>query len=66
MKVRLTKKATIKALAGEIVEVSPDNGKWLVSNGLAELVLADSIEIPEKAIRRETPEKATTKTMRKK
>lgn len=66
MRVRLLKTATVKALAGEIVEVSPDSGRWLVNNGLAELVLADSIEIPERAIRRETPEKAITKTTRKK
>ena len=59
MKIRLLKTANVKVLAGEIVDVSPDSGRWLVSNGLAEIVSAP------KAVR-ETPEKATTKTTRKK
>lgn len=59
MRVRLLKTATVKALAGEIVEVSPDSGRWLVSNGLAEIASA-----PQAV--KETPEKATTKTTRKK
>lgn len=57
MKVRLLKTATVKVVAGEIVEVSPDSGRWLLSNGLAEPV-AQAVK--------ETPEKATTKTTRKK
>lgn len=59
MKVRLLKTATVKALAGEIVEVSPDSGRWLLENGLAEIA-----DAPQAV--RETPEKATTKTTRKK
>ena len=59
MKVRLLKTANAKVLAGEVVEVSPDSGRWLVSNGLAEIV-------PVPKAMRETPEKATTKTTRKK
>lgn len=58
MRVRLLKTATVKVLAGEIVEVSPDSGRWLVSNGLAEIASA-----PQAV--KETPEKATTKTTRK-
>lgn len=58
MRVRLLKTANVKVLAGEIVEVSPDSGRWLVSNGLAEIASA-----PQAV--RETPEKAT-KTTRKK
>lgn len=59
MRVRLLKTATVKVLAGEIVEVSPDSGRWLVSNGLAEIASA-----PQAV--KETPEKATLKTTRKK
>ena len=59
MKVRLLKTATVKVLAGEIVEVSPDSGRWLVNNGLAEIASA-----PQAV--KDTPEKATTKTTRKK
>lgn len=59
MRVRLLKAANVKVLAGEIVEVSPDSGRWLVSNGLAEIASA-----PQAV--RETPEKAITKTTRKK
>lgn len=59
MKVRLLKTANVKVLAGEIVEVSPDSGRWLVSNGLAEIASAP------RAVK-ETPEKAAAKTTRKK
>ncbi len=59
MRVRLLKAANVKVLAGEIVEVSPDSGRWLVSNGLAEIASA-----PQAV--KETPEKATAKTTRKK
>lgn len=59
MKVRLLKAANVKVLAGEIVEVSPDSGRWLVSNGLAEIASA-----PQAV--KETPEKAAVKTTRKK
>lgn len=59
MRVRLLKTATVKVLAGEIVEVSPDSGRWLVSNGLAEIT-----DAPQAV--RETPEKAAAKTTRKK
>lgn len=59
MRVRLLKAANVKVLAGEIVEVSPDSGRWLVSNGLAEIASAP------KAVK-ETPEEATPKTTRKK
>lgn len=59
MRVRLLKTATVKALAGEIVEVSPDSGRWLVNNGLAEIASA-----PQAV--KETPEKAIAKTTRKK
>ena len=59
MRVRLLKTATVKVIAGEIVEVSPDSGRWLLENGLAEIA-----DAPQAV--RETPEKATTKTTRKK
>lgn len=59
MRVRLLKAANVKVLAGEIVEVSPDSGRWLVSNGLAEIASA-----PQAV--KETPEKAAVKTTRKK
>ena len=59
MRIRLLKAANVKVLAGEIVEVSPDSGRWLVSNGLAEIASA-----PQAV--KETPEKVTTKTTRKK
>ena len=59
MRVRLLKAANVKVLAGEIVEVSPDSGRWLVSNGLAEIA-------SETQAVKETPEKATAKTTRKK
>jgi len=50
MKVKLTKPATVKLNAGEIVEVSPDQGKHLILFGLAEVVEA-----------RETPERKRKK-----
>ena len=59
MRVRLLKAANVKVLAGEIVEVSPDSGRWLVSNGLVEIASA-----PQAV--KETPEKAAVKTTRKK
>lgn len=60
MRVRLLKTANVKqVLAGEIIQVSPDSGRWLLENGLAE------IEDAPQAVR-ETPEKAITKTTRKK
>ena len=59
MTVRLLQAANVKVLAGEIVEVSPDSGRWLVSNGLAEIASA-----PQAV--KETPEKATAKTTRTK
>jgi len=57
MKVRLLRAARITHNAGEIVEVSPDQAAFLLSVGSAEQVVA---------AKRETPEKATTKTTRKK
>lgn len=57
MKVRLLKTARITHDAGEIVEVSPDQAAFLLSVGSAEPVVAAT---------REKPEKATTKTTRKK
>lgn len=57
MKIRLLKPARITMNAGEIVEVSPDQARFLLSVGSAEIVR------PEK---KETPEKAATKTTRKK
>lgn len=57
MKVRLLRAARITHNAGEIVEVSPDQAAFLLSVGSAEPVVA--------AVK-ETPEKATTKTTRKK
>ena len=60
MRVRLLKTANVKkVLAGEIIQVSPDSGRWLLENGLAEIA-----DVPQAV--RETPEKATTKTTRKK
>lgn len=59
MRVRLLKTANVKVLAGEIIQVSPDSGRWLLENGLAEIA-----DVPQAV--RETPEKAITKTMRKK
>ena len=57
MKIRLLRPARITMNAGEIVEVSPDQARFLLSVGSAEIVR------PEK---KETPEKATTKTTTKK
>lgn len=57
MKVRLLRAARITHNAGEIVEVSPDQAAFLLSVGSAEPVVA---------AKKETPEKATTKTTRKK
>lgn len=57
MKIRLLRPARITMNAGEIVEVSPDQARFLLSVGSAEIVR------PEK---KETPEKAITKTTRKK
>lgn len=57
MKVRLLRPARINLNAGEIVEVSPDQAAFLLSVGSAVIVR------PEK---KEAPEKATTKTTRKK
>lgn len=59
MKIRLLRPARITLNAGEIVEVSPDQAAFLLSVGSAEIVRPE----PEK---KETPEKATTKTTRKK
>lgn len=60
MKVRLLKTANVKqVLAGEIIQVSPDSGRWLLENGLAEIA-----DAPQAV--RETPEKAAVKTTRKK
>ena len=57
MKVRLLRAARITHNTGEIVEVSPDQAAFLLSVGSAE---------PVEAAVKETPEKATTKTTRKK
>lgn len=57
MKIRLLRPARITMNTGEIVEVSPDQARFLLSVGSAEIVG------PEK---KETPEKAITKTTRKK
>lgn len=60
MRVRLLKTANVKqVLAGEIIQVSPDSGRWLLENGLAEIT-----DAPQAV--RETPEKAIIKTTRKK
>lgn len=60
MRVRLLKTANVKqVLAGEIIQVSPDSGRWLLENCLAEIA-----DAPQAV--RETPEKAITKTTRKK
>lgn len=58
MKIRLLRTARITLNAGEIVEVSPEQARFLLSVGSAELVTPE----PKK----ETPEKATAKTTRKK
>ena len=57
MKVRLLKPTRLIVNAGEIITVSPDQARWLLAAGTAEIVE------PEK---KETPEKATPKTTRKK
>lgn len=57
MKIRLLRPARITMNAGEIVEVSPDQARFLLSVGSAEIVRPEM---------KETPEKATTKTTRKK
>ena len=57
MKVRLLKPTRLIVNTGEIITVSPDQARFLLSVGSAEIVR------PEK---KETPEKATTKTTRKK
>lgn len=60
MKVKLLKDARIQRRAGEIVEVSPAQGAFLVSLKAAEIV--DESAAPEKAIKAvkaEVPEKKT-------
>ena len=57
MKIRLLRPARINLNAGEIVEVSPDQAAFLLSVGSAEIVRLE---------KKEAPEKATTKTTRKK
>lgn len=57
MKVRLLKPTRLIVNPGEIITVSPDQARWLLGAGTAEIVG------PEK---KETPEKATVKTTRKK
>ena len=57
MRVRLLKPTRLIGNTGEIITVSPDQARWLLGAGTAEIVR------PEK---KETPEKATTKTTRKK
>lgn len=57
MKVRLLKPTRLIVNAGETITVSPDQARWLLAAGTAEIVW------PE---RKETPEKATAKTTRKK
>lgn len=57
MKVRLLKPTRLIVNAGEIITVSPDQARWLLAAGTAEIIG------PEK---KETPEKAAAKTTRKK
>ena len=64
MKVKLLKDARIKHMAGEIVEVSPEECHFLVSTDsaiVAEAVKApvEAVEVPEKKVEAkvETPEK---------
>lgn len=57
MRVRLLKPTRLIVNTGEILEVSPDQARWLLAAGTAEIIG------PEK---KETPEKAITKTTRKK
>ena len=38
MKVLLTKSATVKLKAGEVAEISPDQAKYLIMVGAAEIV----------------------------
>lgn len=49
MKVRLLRPARITHNAGEIVEVSPDAARFLLSVGSAEIVRPEEKEAPEKA-----------------
>ena len=57
MRVRLLKPNRLIVNTGEIITVSPDQARWLLTAGTAEIIG------PEK---KETPEKATAKTTRKK
>jgi len=57
MKVRLLRPTRLIVNAGEIITVSPDQARWLLPAGAAEIVGTE---------RKETPEKAITKTTRKK
>lgn len=57
MKVRLLKPTRLIVNTGEIITVSPDQARWLLAAGTAEIIG------PEK---KETPEKAAVKTTRKK
>ena len=58
MRVRLRRAARINHKAGEIVEVSPADARFLVGIGAAEiLTAADVVETPEELKKRETRKK---------
>lgn len=57
MRIRLLKPTRLIVNTGEIITVSPDQARWLLAAGTAEIIG------PKK---KETPEKATRKTTRKK
>lgn len=61
MKLRLTKAARIYTEAGEIVEVSSAQAKFLLSIGAAEIVENGQRETPESKTTAATRRKATKK-----
>jgi hypothetical protein len=66
MKVKLLRDARIRHTAGEIVEVSPAEGSFLLSVGSAEEIEElKAAEVPEKALKAETPEKPKKATKKK-
>lgn len=71
MKVKLLRDSRINHSAGEILEVSPEQGAFLLSVGSAAQVVEKAIipveEVAEKAVKapKATPKAATRKTTKK-
>lgn len=59
MRLLLKKAARINYPAGEIVEVSPAQARFLLSVGAAEIILTEQREAPEAKAPKKTVRKAT-------